>query len=450
MLLLNAQSHFAWWCRLLILYQSFQAAESSFSPVRVVTTAVITASRYGTTSLPGILRRTSYDNTLRTDPFAPTVDQQMDNSIDNDGAAGTTSILRVSSTSRTTRARKLVLLFQWQQLWLFARRRVGWTFGQRKQRRQLAKLQRQQFRQSLIDVGHGACHVFTNLDCIVLYMAIPMGLGALLLELISKSALVYQAYWCTLSCLSYISSTYSTVSINCLNAYFTWTWLKTMLAFTVLMLVAVTMVHSLLGSLAVVLPPATTTMLYCMAAGQMVQQQQVPSLIDRCIWAPFFEEMCFRYFPSVTLARRFKKRTRYNNTMYSGQQQQDVFTKRFDAICSLLFGAAHISNHVALGAKLADITLLHMRMATAQSVAAFVFASRVLLPLYRRRGLAAATGAHMAWNSLVSVMGLKPVLGLAALALANRLFQSRSNTLQYWQSGRAYVEEKGGKLVHKK
>jgi membrane protease YdiL (CAAX protease family) len=441
--MLYAQSHFAWWCRLWILCQSFRAAESSFSPVRVT---AISSSRYGT-KLPGLLRRTS-DDTLRTNTFVPTVDQEM-NSID-DGAS-TSSILRVSSTSETTRTKRLAPL-QWQQLWLFARRRVGWTFSQRKQRWQLTKRQGQQFRQSLMDVGYGACHVFTNLDCIFLYVALPVGLGALLIVLISKSAMVYQAYWCALSCLGYVSSTYSIVSSNCLNAYFTWIWLKTMLPLTVLMLVAVTTVHNLLGSLAVHLPPATTTMLYCsLAAGQMVQQQQVPSLIDSCIWAPFMEEISFRYFPSVALARRFKKRTRNNKMMYSGQQQQqDVFTKRFDAICSLLFGAAHISNHVALGAKLADITLLQMWKATVQSVAAFVLASRVLLPLYRRRGLAAATGAHMAWNSLVSVMGLEWVLCLAALALANRLFQSRRNTLQYWQSGRTYVEDKWGRLVHRK
>jgi membrane protease YdiL (CAAX protease family) len=428
--MLYAQSHFAWWCRLWILCQSFRAAESSFSPVRVT---AISSSRYGT-KLPGLLRRTS-DDTLRTNTFVPTVDQEM-NSID-DGAS-TSSILRVSSTSETTRTKRLAPL-QWQQLWLFARRRVGWTFSQRKQRWQLTKRQGQQFRQSLMDVGYGACHVFTNLDCIFLYVALPVGLGALLIVLISKSAMVYQAYWCALSCLGYVSSTYSIVSINCLNAYFTWIWLKTMLPFTVLMLVAVTMVHSLYRS---------------MAAGQMVQQQQqqqIPSLIDRCIWAPFMEEILFRYFPSVALARRFKKRTKNNRTMYSDQhQQQDVFTKRFDAICSLLFGAAHISNHVALGAKLADITFLHMWRATVQSVAAFVFASRVLLPLYRRRGLAAATGAHMAWNSSLSVMGPKRVLGLAALVLANRLFQSRSNTLQYWQSGRTYVEDKWGRLVRRK
>jgi membrane protease YdiL (CAAX protease family) len=444
--MLYAQSHFGLWWRLWILCQSFRAAECSFSPVRVVT--AITARRYGT-SLPGLLRRTS-DDTLRTYTFVPTVDQGMDNI---DDGAGTSSILRVSSTSESTRAKRRAPL-QWQQLWLFARRRVGWTFGQRKQRWQLAKLQGQQFRQSLIDVGHGACHVFTNLDCIFLYLAIPVGLSTLLLELISKSALLYQAYWCTMSCLSYVSKTYSIVSINCLNTYFTWIWLQTMIPFTVLMLVVVTMVCNLLGNLAVHLPPATATLLYCsMAAGQMVQQQQqIPSLIDRCIWAPFMEEILFRYFPSVALARRFKKRTRNNKTMYSGQQQQqqDVFTKRFDAICSLLFGAAHISNHVALGAKLADITFLHMWRATVQSVAAFVFASRVLLPLYRRRGLAAATGAHMAWNSSLSVMGPKRVLGLAALVLANRLFQSRSNTLQYWQSGRTFVEEKCRNLVQKK
>jgi membrane protease YdiL (CAAX protease family) len=143
-----------------------------------------------------------------------------------------------------------------------------------------------------------------------------------------------------------------------------------------------------------------------------------------CVAAPIGEEILFRYLPAVKPRNNDKKLSKGVSRRHADVSSNERF---YHAAISLLFGGSHIANHIGLGWKLADISFQSMQAATIQCVTSFLFASITLVPLFRRRGLAAAIGAHMAWNTSVMLLlllanqGQWTVISAAVLALLCRL-----------------------------
>lgn len=262
--------------------------------------------------------------------------------------------------------------------------------------------------------------MITNLDVVILRTIVSAGLAAYAVQLIAKVPVLYQTYGSILNCLNYASVSYIIAT--------TMTMLFASMAAFFLILVTSGLVMSAAADFVNHLPflaMHTSSIQPSIPQDLISEYRQLVGLpffmLVVCVAAPIVEETLFRYLPAV------KPR---NNKKFSGGPRQHAVSPNeqfYYAAISLLFGGAHITNHIGLGAKLADISVQSMQSATCQCVTSFLFASSTLVPVFRRRGLPAAIAAHMAWNSSVMLLMLLAnldqwtAISAAVLAVLSRL-----------------------------
>jgi hypothetical protein len=117
----------------------------------------------------------------------------------------------------------------------------------------------------------------------------------------------------------------------------------------------------------------------------------------------------------LSLFGRCRSVVHSKRVIYGHHENTKQSSKRYYAIVSVLSGVVHVSRHIATDSKFADIDSSVLMLATADALSAFLLASFLLLPLYQRRGLSAAIGAHVAWSTLVALLSFRHLSALGLL-----------------------------------
>jgi len=158
-------------------------------------------------------------------------------------------------------------------------------------------------------------------------------------------------------------------------------------------------------------------------AYQRFLSSQQSQAFTRIIKGPIFEEIQYRLLPAlVTRMMRGKRRHETPAKLWFGRYQPTVF------LWSVIFGIAHIGNHISFDHQLPSNTLavlgdhgVPLVRAIFQSVISTLFSLEIYWPLYNEVGLVGSTAAHMAWNALIS-LGLRAQL---AVVLFHRVVDAR-------------------------
>lgn len=302
--------------------------------------------------------------------------------------------------------------------WLSVKLALQLTYGQRKLREQALKSGMKEMLQQCQNFLHGAHYVIVNFDSAVLHCTLPAILCKLIVTDLAVNALtLYRVYWVVLNSLFYVSEFYDVVARS---VYIT-IGVPMLVGFVAFSVAISTLFLDLLSAVGVKFAALSTL---APAASAFVQTDTFSNRLNlfiTCFSGPFTEEVFFRLIPAFFVAALFRRRSNRK-----GLLSENKFALRFCSLFSVIFGAAHVGNEISLGQSLADTSLSSMQSVTQVVFAAGFFASHALLPLYRSRGLAAAFGAHAAWNALVSFSTKKFLFRLLLVSALYRLAREKS------------------------